>query len=224
MHQDRRWTPRVALDAAMAMDPLTDKGSKIMRSMKEKYGEEKGERVFYASRNKGNIKGVDASFEEGKHPRDHGKFTSGSGGGSYNHPKPVINHPNKPYNHPRPTINRPNPRDSVPHPIPPDHPLRSEAGERTRGGGTARFHSEAAHRALVQQGFRPSKSGHTHVANYYKPDDQGRQKHTLTVMPYGGSKHGFTWSHEVRNERGARHRGSGEGNESLMAHLSRMRK
>lgn len=38
--------------------PLTAKGHKIMASMKEQYGEEKGERVFYASENKGTIKGV----------------------------------------------------------------------------------------------------------------------------------------------------------------------
>jgi hypothetical protein len=39
--------------------PLTDKGRKIMRSMKNEYGSAKGERVFYASRNKGRISGVD---------------------------------------------------------------------------------------------------------------------------------------------------------------------
>jgi hypothetical protein len=38
--------------------PLTKKGKKIMRQMKEEYGEKKGERVFYASANKGTIKGV----------------------------------------------------------------------------------------------------------------------------------------------------------------------
>jgi hypothetical protein len=39
--------------------PLTDKGKKIMRSMKKKYGKKKAETVFYASKNKGTIKGVD---------------------------------------------------------------------------------------------------------------------------------------------------------------------
>jgi hypothetical protein len=39
--------------------PLTAKGEKIMAAMKEKYGEEKGEEVFYASKNKGTITGVD---------------------------------------------------------------------------------------------------------------------------------------------------------------------
>ena len=39
--------------------PLTSKGSKIMKSMTKEYGSKKGKKVFYASRNKGKIKGVD---------------------------------------------------------------------------------------------------------------------------------------------------------------------
>ena len=39
--------------------PLTEKGKKIMKSMKKQYGKKKGETVFYASRNKGVIKGVE---------------------------------------------------------------------------------------------------------------------------------------------------------------------
>ncbi len=39
--------------------PLTKKGKKIMGSMKKKYGTKKGKKVFYASRNKGSIKGVE---------------------------------------------------------------------------------------------------------------------------------------------------------------------
>ena len=39
--------------------PLTEKGKKIMKSMKKQYGKNKGETVFYASRNKGVIKGVE---------------------------------------------------------------------------------------------------------------------------------------------------------------------
>jgi hypothetical protein len=38
--------------------PLTSKGSEIMKNMKEEYGNKKGEEVFYASANKGTIKGV----------------------------------------------------------------------------------------------------------------------------------------------------------------------
>jgi hypothetical protein len=39
--------------------PLTEKGEKIMTAMKEKYGPEKGEKVFHASKNAGKITGVD---------------------------------------------------------------------------------------------------------------------------------------------------------------------
>lgn len=49
--------------------PLTDKGQKIMASMKSQYGSKKGERVFYASENAGKISGV--------HKKGHG-----GGGGS----------------------------------------------------------------------------------------------------------------------------------------------
>jgi len=38
--------------------PLTKKGQKIKKEMKEEYGEGKGERVFYASQNKGTIRGT----------------------------------------------------------------------------------------------------------------------------------------------------------------------
>lgn len=47
--------------------PLTKKGQKIMDNMKSEYGSEKGKQVFYASRNKGTIKGVDP--ESKKHHR-----------------------------------------------------------------------------------------------------------------------------------------------------------
>ena len=38
--------------------PLTEKGAKIMRAMRKRYGKKKGKQVFYASANKGTIKGV----------------------------------------------------------------------------------------------------------------------------------------------------------------------
>lgn len=41
--------------------PITKKGAKIMRAMKKEYGSEKGEQVFYASKNKGVISGVEKS-------------------------------------------------------------------------------------------------------------------------------------------------------------------
>lgn len=39
--------------------PLTEKGKTIMSAMMRKYGADKGRHVFYASRNKGTIMGVD---------------------------------------------------------------------------------------------------------------------------------------------------------------------
>ena len=39
--------------------PLTKKGKKIMSVMKKEYGTKKGEKIFYATKNKGKIKGVD---------------------------------------------------------------------------------------------------------------------------------------------------------------------
>jgi len=45
--------------------PLTKKGKKILANMKKEYGNKKGEAVFYATKNKGKIKGV----EKGKKKR-----------------------------------------------------------------------------------------------------------------------------------------------------------
>lgn len=39
--------------------PLTKKGKKIKKSMSKTYGAKKGEKVFYASINKGKIKGAE---------------------------------------------------------------------------------------------------------------------------------------------------------------------
>ena len=41
------------------MVPLTGKGEKIKKAMKKQYGEKKGEKIFYASANKGTITGID---------------------------------------------------------------------------------------------------------------------------------------------------------------------
>lgn len=38
--------------------PLNKKGKKIMGAMKEEYGEKRGKKIFYASENKGKIKGI----------------------------------------------------------------------------------------------------------------------------------------------------------------------
>lgn len=46
--------------------PFTKKGQTIFDAMAEKYGSKKGKKVFYASRNKGTIKGVDKMIKKGK--------------------------------------------------------------------------------------------------------------------------------------------------------------
>jgi hypothetical protein len=38
--------------------PLTTKGKKIKTAMQKQYGKKRGEQVFYATENKGKIKGV----------------------------------------------------------------------------------------------------------------------------------------------------------------------
>lgn len=45
--------------------PLTKKGRKIKRAMEKTYGKEKGEDVFYASQQKGKIKGTHHSAAMG---------------------------------------------------------------------------------------------------------------------------------------------------------------
>lgn len=39
--------------------PQTEKGKKIMKAMEKTYGKKKAKQVFYASKNKGKITGVD---------------------------------------------------------------------------------------------------------------------------------------------------------------------
>jgi len=46
--------------------PLTKKGSKIKTAMEKEYGKKKGEQIFYASRNKGTIKGVEKKTRKKK--------------------------------------------------------------------------------------------------------------------------------------------------------------
>ena len=41
------------------MVPLSKKGKKNLKSMKKQYGKKKGKSVFYASANKGTIKGIE---------------------------------------------------------------------------------------------------------------------------------------------------------------------
>lgn len=44
--------------------PLTAKGREILANMEERYGQKKGKEVFYASKNKGTISGVDSIKED----------------------------------------------------------------------------------------------------------------------------------------------------------------
>lgn len=39
--------------------PLTKKGNKVLRAMEKSYGAKKGKSVFYASINKGTVKGAE---------------------------------------------------------------------------------------------------------------------------------------------------------------------
>lgn len=49
--------------------PLTSKGRKIKAAMEREYGKKKGESVFYASENKGTIKGVAKHHKKKHHDR-----------------------------------------------------------------------------------------------------------------------------------------------------------
>ena len=49
--------------------PLNEKGRKIMKSMKDPYGKKRGEQVFYASKNKGTIKGVEKKKKRSKNAK-----------------------------------------------------------------------------------------------------------------------------------------------------------
>ena len=49
--------------------PLNEKGRKIMKSMKKQYGKKRGEIVFYASKNKGVIKGVEKKKTRSKNAK-----------------------------------------------------------------------------------------------------------------------------------------------------------
>jgi hypothetical protein len=54
--------------------PLTDKGEKILANMKTQYGADRGERVFYASKNAGTIEGVDSRDDAEMKEGDEIKF------------------------------------------------------------------------------------------------------------------------------------------------------
>jgi hypothetical protein len=45
--------------------PLNAKGQKIRKAMREQYGKKRGDEVFYASQNKGTIKGTEKKQRRG---------------------------------------------------------------------------------------------------------------------------------------------------------------
>ena len=55
--------------------PLTKKGKKIKRAMRQQYGKDKGDRVFYAAENKGTLEGV--AVNERKRKRKDGGASGG---------------------------------------------------------------------------------------------------------------------------------------------------
>ena len=56
--------------------PLNKKGKKIMSAMTEEYGSKKGKQVFYASKNKGKIKGVEHKRKKLEKAAKRGFFSS----------------------------------------------------------------------------------------------------------------------------------------------------
>ena len=67
------------------MPPLTKKGSKIKKKMQQHYGKEKGKQVFYASQQKGTIKGTHKkkSNPRSTQSKKKHKKKGGMGGGSH---------------------------------------------------------------------------------------------------------------------------------------------
>ena len=60
--------------------PLTPKGDDILAAMRKQYGAKKGTSVFYASRNKGTISGVEAVVhEQEKRARQRAEYDAAKG-------------------------------------------------------------------------------------------------------------------------------------------------
>lgn len=70
--------------------PLTPKGEEIKSAMQEEYGPDKGESVFYASKNAGTISGVDAAEED---ERTCDQDVTPSAGTSMSTAPPVVDQP-----------------------------------------------------------------------------------------------------------------------------------
>lgn len=59
--------------------PLTDKGERIMKEMKDEYGPKKGREVFYAAANKGTITGVHKKDDSDGDDKKRSSKKSGTG-------------------------------------------------------------------------------------------------------------------------------------------------
>ena len=131
--------------------PLTKKGSKILSSMRAQYGGKKGEQVFYASINKGKIKGAEKSTKRAE---------GGPVGGRY--PLPIV-----PIYDPVPG------RESSSSIVPlkttkgilPRRPYGENLPERARGGRAEPEKSESP--GPPENFYRPSEQ--TWVYPEYKP-------------------------------------------------------
>ena len=131
--------------------PLTKKGSKILSSMRAQYGGKKGEQVFYASINKGKIKGAEKSTKRAE---------GGPVGGRY--PLPIV-----PIYDPVPG------RESSSSLVPlkttkgilPRRPYGENLPERARGGRAEPEKSESP--GPPENFYRPSEQ--TWVYPEYKP-------------------------------------------------------
>ena len=56
--------------------PETKKGRKIKRAMEKHYGKNKGDQVFYASVNKGTVKGAHKGGHAGRRSTSHSRSTA----------------------------------------------------------------------------------------------------------------------------------------------------
>jgi len=56
--------------------PLTEKGERILKEMRQEYGPTKGREVFYAAKNKGTITGVEEKSDGNEQSKSSGKSRS----------------------------------------------------------------------------------------------------------------------------------------------------
>jgi len=72
-HDDRKTLHDVRGDGTM---PLTAKGMEIKKALTGEYGEEKGEQVLYAGKNKGTFTGIDAEETAGEQASEDARMSA----------------------------------------------------------------------------------------------------------------------------------------------------